>query len=171
MAYAFRWTAIRTTRSWVLPVTAREATSEASDRCRTYLPIWAGRAWHAGWVTQVDVPADDAPMLEILRFATTSYFGYDRHGGVERLAAIANGTFGTWRAQQELPHSQAEVRAALFFESRRWHHLGQSPDSASETYIRALVTQLRVLSGGSVEADRDSFCWRVRRRLRRTGSA
>lgn len=134
---------------------------------RSELPLGAARAWHADGVRQVAVPADDAPMLEVLQFASTSYFGYDRHGGVEQLAAMAKESFETWTVHRVLPGSLAGIRAALFFESRRWHFIGDSPDVESETYIRALVSQLRVLGGCTIKPDRDSPCWRIRRQLRR----
>jgi hypothetical protein len=117
-------------------------------------------------VPRIAVPADDAPLQEVMQFATTSYFGYDRHGGVEGLAAIANPALDAWRHFQRLPESESAVRASLFFESRRWHHFGSPPDDEGEAYVRALVSRLRDLSGGSVEADREGLIWRIRRQLR-----
>jgi hypothetical protein len=114
------------------------------------------------------VPADDAPLQEVMQFATMSYFGYDRHGGVEGLAAVANPALDAWRELQQFPESENAVRASLFFESRRWHHSGYPPDDEAEAYMRALVSQLRTLAGDSVKADRDGLSWRIRRRSRRS---
>lgn len=122
--------------------------------------------WHPPLVPLVAVPDDDAPMLEVMQFASTSYYGYDRHGGVEGLAALANRSLDTWRVSKQLPESESAVRGSLFFESRRWHHFGDAPDDEAEEYMRALVVQLRSLSGGSVKADRDRLSWRIRRRVR-----
>lgn len=103
------------------------------------------------------MPSPSATTEEIVRFATTSYFGYDRHGGVHGLGEVANRTLERWRRESKLPESEDQVRAALFFEARRWHHDGRSPDEHSEECLRALVGQLRVVSGGTVVPDRDGI--------------
>lgn len=105
-------------------------------------------------------------MADLLRFATTSYFGYDRHGGVEGLAALANPAMQRWVDRGELPETVSTVRACLFFESRRWHHLGRPLDADAERYVRALAGRLRALTGGSVAVDRDGLHWLARRWLR-----
>lgn len=123
--------------------------------------------WQACIVSAVRVPASDAPLSEVMQFATTTYFGYDRHGGVEGLGALANSSIELWRQSRSLPSSVQLIRASLFFESRRWHHYGYSPDDEAEAYMRALVEKLHVLSGGAVNADDESTVWRIRRRLHR----
>jgi len=119
-------------------------------------------------VSVTSVPASDAPLSDVMRFATFTYFGYDRHGGVEGLGALANAAIEQWRQSRTLPGSVRRLRASLFFESRRWHHYGYPPDDEAEVYMRALVERLRVLSGGAVKSDCDSLVWRVRRRLQRS---
>lgn len=118
-------------------------------------------------MSAVRVPASDAPLSEVMQFATTTYFGYDRHGGVEGLGALANSSIELWRQSRSLPSSVQLIRASLFFESRRWHHYGYSPDDEAEAYMRALVEKLHVLGGGAVNADDESTVWRIRRRLHR----
>jgi hypothetical protein len=103
-----------------------------------------------------------------MQFATTSYFGYDRRGGVDGLGALANSALEHWRQSRSLPDSVQLIRASLFFESRRWHHFGYPPDEEANAYVRALIAKLQVLSGGAVKADHESTMWRLRRRLRRT---
>ena len=48
-----------------------------------------------------------------------------------------------------MPAALADLRACLFFEQRRWHHFGDTPDEESMTYIWALVEAIRnrVLAG------------------------
>jgi len=118
-------------------------------------------------VSVVSVPASDAPLSDVMRFATSTYFGYDRHGGVEGLGALANAAIEQWRQSRALPGSVQHLRASLFSESRRWHHYGYPPDNEAEAYMRALIEKLRALSGGAVKTDRESTVWRIRRRLRR----
>ncbi len=118
-------------------------------------------------MSAVRVPASDASLSDVMQFATFTYFGYDRHGGVEGLGALANSSLEQWRQTRSLPSSVQLIRASLFFESRRWHHYGYPPDEEAEAYMRALVEKLRDLSGGSVKADDESVVWRIRRRLHR----
>jgi hypothetical protein len=99
----------------------------------------------------VPLPPDDADIDGIFRFATSTYAGYDIHGGVHGLASLANPIADRWRENGTLPGEVDEVRAALFFEARRWHHYGYQPDDEAERYVRALLGQLRVMSAGAVE--------------------
>jgi hypothetical protein len=109
----------------------------------------------------------DAPLESVFRFASSTYFGYDRHGGVQRLGALANATAAAWTKSGELPHDLAMLRAALFFEARRWHHLGDVPDLQAETYIRALLDRLGQLSGGYLRPDHAGPIMRLRRVVNR----
>jgi len=85
------------------------------------LPIGSSVGWACGSLAVVCVPDSDAPLSEVIRFATATYFGYDRHGGVEGLAALANSAIEEWRHVRTLRRSVQLIRASLFFESRRWH--------------------------------------------------
>lgn len=104
---------------------------------------------------QTAVPDADEPLDVLFRFASMTYFGYDRHGGVEALSRFATAVADRWEQDGELARSLAEARAALFYEARRWHHFGQAPDAMSEAYIRALVARVAELSGGTVPMDRE----------------
>lgn len=133
-------------------------------------PIGSPEGWACGSLAAesvVSVPASDATLPEVMRFASTTYFGYDRHGGVEGLGALANSSIEQWRQSRSLPSSVQLIRASLFFESQRWHHFGYPPDDEAEAYMRALVERLQLVSGGTVKADGESLVWRIRRRLRR----
>ena len=102
-------------------------------------------------VAAVPLPADDADIHDIFRFATSTYAGYDLHGGVHGLAGLANPIATRWREAGILPADVDDVRAALFFEARRWHHFGYEPDDQAQRYVRALLSQLRSASAGVVE--------------------
>jgi hypothetical protein len=116
---------------------------------------------------QTAVPGADEPLDVLFRFASMTYFGYDRHGGVEVLSRFATVVADRWELHGELPGSLAEARAALFYEARRWHHFGQAPDAMSEAYIRALVARVAELSGGTVPVDREGpTIWLKRARNR-----
>src|SRR5271166_5264588 len=43
-----------------------------------------------------------------------------------KLGAFANRAMRTYEQEQLLPVSLSELRACLFFEGRRWHHLGSA---------------------------------------------
>ena len=117
---------------------------------------------HDGRVTSVEVPPKDAPLEAIFVFASTSYFGYDRHGGVQGLQSLGAAAHLRWDSAGELPPSLNRSRAALFFEARA-AHFGWEPDSEGERYVRELVEHVSTLSGGSVPADEEGFGMRLRR--------
>lgn len=101
-----------------------------------------------------EVPPPDAPLGELWRFALT-FNGYERLGGFEATAELANGARERWNLQSTLPAALDEARCALFFEQRRWRHFGYDPAGEDEQYIRALVQRVLDLSGGQVDADDD----------------
>ncbi len=117
-------------------------------------PLW-GEQDQAGSVT-ASVPEIDAPWLDIWKFALT-YNGYDRHGGMEGVAPIANTARHTWDQDGLLPDSLDTSRTALFFEQRRYHHFGNDPTGKDAHYIRALLGQIAELSGGVVTGAHDPY--------------
>ena len=121
-------------------------------------------------MAKVPVPDAAAPLGTILEFASMTYFGYDRHGGVEPLEVLANRAAECWANGRQLPSGLNEARAALFFEARRWHHFGQEPDPLSERYLRALVRHISTLSHGAVLADREGPAMWLRRVINRIRS-
>ncbi len=80
-----------------------------------------------------DVPAHDADIEDILRFAYT-FDGYRHWGSFSRCAEIANA-----RDHDSLD----ELRTCLFFEARRWRHFGDLPDEEETRYWRSLVAEIR----------------------------
>jgi hypothetical protein len=104
-------------------------------------------------VAMVPVPANDASVEDIFRFAMRTYSGYERHGGFDPLGERANRMLARWQADAVLPVDVDDLRGALFFEARRWRHFGELPDGEDEKYIRALLAQLRTSSGGFVPED------------------
>ncbi|MFT3896099.1 MAG: HNH endonuclease [Thermomonas sp.] len=80
-----------------------------------------------------DVPEPTAGPEVIEAFALT-FDGYEECGSFERCAAIANA-----RCHGTL----FELRSCLFFEQRRWHHLGEAPDAKADAYHRELISMIR----------------------------
>ena len=81
-----------------------------------------------------DVPADAADLENLLRFAL-SFDGYRHRGSFSRCAEIANAR----------DHGSLDkLRTCLFFEARRWHHFGDSPDEEETLYWRWLVAEIRL---------------------------
>jgi hypothetical protein len=64
-----------------------------------------------------------------------------------KLGAFANGALRTYEQDKVLPQTLSELRACLFFEGRRWHHVGSAVggyeafdvDGRAMTYIHALL--------------------------------
>ncbi len=106
------------------------------------------------------IPAEDATWSQISKFAL-SFNGYQELG--DECSEIANLTSVEWDATGTLPTDIRVLRGCLFFEQRRTG-MGMafdfSPDAAWKgdqpgyedwvRYIKALVEEIRVQSGGEV---------------------
>ena len=151
------------TRSFIAAPPARSVTPQASSSA-TGSPRSTGTiaARQDVAVARVQVPPSEASIDAIFRFASSTFFGYDRHG-VQGLGVAANAAAEEWEAHRRLPTSVDGLRSALFFEARRWHHYGGAPDEESERYIRELTDHLRRATGGEVRADRNGSVMRLRR--------
>lgn len=111
------------------------------------------------WPTEpgerIPVPEPGAPFFpDINEFALT-YNGYDRHG--DQAGDIGNSLRARWDETGELTDDLAELRCALFFEQRRYHHFGTAPQDDNLEYIEALVDAIRQMTGGSVEGPGDPY--------------
>ena len=95
-----------------------------------------------------DLPPRDAAWWQITPFALT-FDGYDHWGSSDQCAEIGNRWAAAFAERQALPGSLTELRTCLFFEQRRWHHFGETPDGESLVYIRTLLEAIRrrVLAG------------------------
>lgn len=88
------------------------------------------------------IPAPDADWGMINEFAL-SFDGYAHWGTFEKCAEIGNLGKEEYDDQGALPASLTELRTCLFFEQRRFHHFGNSPEGQDLKYIRALVVAIR----------------------------
>lgn len=79
------------------------------------------------------IPGPSANVEALMRFALT-FSGYEHCGSFEACAEVAN-----TRKHDTLSH----LRACLYFEQRRWHHFGDTPDEEALAYWRALVEKIR----------------------------
>lgn len=79
------------------------------------------------------IPVDSCRIGEIIKFAHT-FDGFKYAGSFERCAEIAN---------KRVFRSTNDLRAALFFEVRRWRHAGEDPDAEASAYWRMLVARIR----------------------------
>src|SRR5208283_4299992 len=57
-----------------------------------------------------------------------SFDGYSfmESPGTAKLGAIANRAMRTYEQEKSLPQTLSELRACLFFEGRRWRHVGSA---------------------------------------------
>jgi hypothetical protein len=92
-------------------------------------------------LTVDDVPGPDDE-LWIMEFALT-FDGYEHYGGFEACADACNAAGRRYFTEGPLPGSLTELRACLFFEQRRWHHYGDSPDAETRRYMAALLDGIR----------------------------
>ena len=86
-------------------------------------------------LTELDLPlANDKWYGPLFQFAM-SFDGYrfiaskpssDNTTALQRLGAFANDAMRTYEQRKLLPQSLSELRACLFFEGRRWHHIGSA---------------------------------------------
>ncbi len=84
---------------------------------------------------------------QIWQFALT-YDGYRHHP--DDAATIGNSAIAAWRRDRTLPDDLDTTRTALFFEQRRYHHVGTDPGAEVVEYLTALLDRIRQLSGGRV---------------------
>jgi hypothetical protein len=84
-------------------------------------------------LTLEEIPAAGAGTHTIKRFAST-FDGYKHCGSFAECAEVANS------ARQD---TLTDLRTCLFFEWRRWHHFGESPDEEAEICWRGLVEKIR----------------------------
>jgi len=89
-----------------------------------------------------DMPPAEAQWHEIESFAFT-YWAYDYHGGFDAVGELANAAGAAYAEDGTLPDTLAELRTCLFFEQRRYHHFGWSPEGHAMEYIRALLEAIR----------------------------
>ena len=76
---------------------------------------------------------------------------------VHTVGQIRNGVRPRYRNDGTFPHDLDELRAALFFEQRRYHHFGEGPDGRNLDYVQALVGAIRRVSGGTVAGPGDPW--------------
>lgn len=110
---------------------------------------------------RIPVPEPDAPYFpEICDFALT-YNGYNRHGGSDGAAKIGKRTEARYWDTGELPDDLETLRCALFWVQRyvRWNDQepGSNPlnNPGYAAYVKALVTRIGEISGGSVPGPAD----------------
>ena len=105
-------------------------------------------------ITNADLTESDLPLFTnkwdqpLMKFAM-SFDGYCfmESPTTQRLGSFANQAMRTYEKENSLPQSLSELRACLFFEGRRWHHLGSATgayeafdkDGRAMRYIHALL--------------------------------
>ncbi|MEV0251667.1 ribosome recycling factor [Nocardia sp. NPDC050712] len=155
----------------------RDVHSELNDQCRTQLAEGAfseDEARHTGSVIQrfteealghiesavtlykamvsgqYPVPPDDTADLELLRFGRT----YDGYAAFDddpiELGRAVRQARQSWERAGELPNDLELLRTCLFLEVKEHRHRGDGSALNSHPYLRALVTRIREISGGSV---------------------
>ena len=83
-------------------------------------------------LTLLDIPPVESDWPTIEQFALT-FNGYEVHGSFKKCAEIAN---------SHRHDSLTNLRTCLFFEQRRWRHLGREPDEESMKYIRSVLEKI-----------------------------
>ncbi len=83
-------------------------------------------------LTLGDIPSIKESWQHIEPFALT-FDGYGYWGSIEKCAEVASRPPGTL----------TQLRTWLFFEARRWHHLGKQPDEVAMKRIKAVLFAIR----------------------------
>ena len=86
------------------------------------------------------IPTPDMNWWEISEFALT-FDGYGYRG--KNCGEFANETLEAWRKTGQIPDSLSELRCCLFFEQRRYHHFGDSPEGKDLDYVKSLLSAIR----------------------------
>jgi hypothetical protein len=94
------------------------------------------------------LPRSGARWERIVPFAST--FAPYEHDGFKAAAAVANE-----KAAPPTDWSLSDLRAALFFEYRRYNHFGYGPDAVAMVHIHAVVEEIRqrIQSGEHLRAE------------------
>jgi hypothetical protein len=95
------------------------------------------------------VPTDDSGEQAFIEFAHT-YDGYADHGGLEALGELAHHIRLEWQQTGDLPDDVDVLRGCLFYQVRAHRHSGGWSPFDGDSFVRALVQQVRSLSGGTV---------------------
>lgn len=103
----------------------------------------------------IDVPGPDARWWPVINEFALTYNAYDRVGGFDAVAGSAQRIRQTWDLDATLPVDLDLCRATLFFEQRRFRHLDAQPTGDDDRFVRALLGQIRDLSGGRIPARAD----------------
>jgi hypothetical protein len=92
-------------------------------------------------LTLQNIPDATAGIAGIWRFALT-FNGYEYWGSFERCAEVAN-------APLSASATLTELRTRLFFEQRRYRHMGEEPREEGRSYLIELLDAMkkRVSSG------------------------
>ena len=105
--------------------------------------------------SDIEVPGPDALWwTEINEFALT-YNAYSRSGDFDSVARIDREVRQTWNRNATLPDEIERCRTVLFFEQRRFRHLDAEPKGENDRFVRAVLNQIRDLSGGRVPGPAD----------------
>ena len=83
-------------------------------------------------LTVADIPSIKEVWSRIEPFALT-FDGYGYWGSIDKCVEVAS----------KPPATLTQLRTCLFFEARRWSHLGQKPDAKSLKRIRAPVFAIK----------------------------
>jgi len=83
------------------------------------------------------VPRPGTQWGKIIPFAST-FNAYEQLGG-SKAVAIA----GNQKSQDLAACTLTDLRAALFYEYRRYNHFGYDPDEMAMTHLHALVEEIR----------------------------
>ena len=94
---------------------------------------------------QEHIPKQRSPWREIIPFAS-SFNAYEHFDGTRVPGKLANE-----KAKNPAQCNLLELRAALFFEYRRYNHLGRNPTDEALVHLHGLLEEIRarVAANGS----------------------
>lgn len=105
----------------------------------------------------IEVPSSDARWWTTIDEFALTYNAYDRIGDLGVVSNVSDRVRQAWDLDAALPNDLDVCRTVLFFEQRRLRHLDAEPVGNDDRFVRALLGQIRDLSGGRVPGPADSL--------------
>jgi len=92
--------------------------------------------------SRIDIPDENAEWDEILKY-DLNFNAYEYWDSFEKTAEIANKQLKKYSTKGTLPVDIIKLKTCLFFEKRRYRHMGRVPSDEAMKYIKALIEKIR----------------------------
>ena len=105
----------------------------------------------------IEVPGAKAKWRNEIDTFALSFNAYDRIGDFGVVSALSDKVRERWNRDGTLPDDLDSCRTSLFFEQRRFRQMESQPKGDDDDFVRAILGQIRYLSGGRVPGPADAL--------------